>query len=460
MTQEELQGKISKMESGLASGAIPEGARASVEAALKTAKAELEKMSSAAPAEPTPANDPAPKAKPGPKAREKRAKKKAAPFTGKAVDRDGNEIQVGDMVEVVVKGNTFDAQVINLKRVEGGGHQVRFKDAAGKVKTPMLQPGAILLKAKGAGVLDIKKPMPADKVKKAETHDRVDCDDNQNILITPDGIVEIDVPNVADPSKGDRILAHPDGTPIAVIEGSEKGKHFKKTKEVKTTTDKKGQVKIDLEDAPEDAAKEKEADDKTKYTKVKAKKPTGKCEFTREQAKSPSLMTFLEGMRMMWHDGESKDKIVGVYYIRETHKVVLKIKVYDFLDLFGTMKFFAVCPESGKLTKHEKPVRGAYSVLLGEDAMKTFYRHPFSASCKRVSRALYVECYKNGACSTEKQQRLYQIFAQKCSRKENEYSREYMKYAHQKTAEKWDGYTGKKTYSQIFKEVLASLRKA
>jgi hypothetical protein len=90
--------------------------------------------------------------------------------------------------------------------------------------------------------------------------------------------------------------------------------------------------------------------------------------------------------------------------------------------------------------------------------MKEFYRHPFAQSCKRVSKALYVQCYRNGACSTEKQKRLYQIFATKCIRQEKAHSREYLKWAHQQAAERWEGYEGPKSYAQVFKETMARLK--
>jgi hypothetical protein len=335
----------------------------------------------------------------------------------------------------------------------------------------MLQPSVILkldlpakadvaLQPKGKKVVTYTKRIPRKLVKKAEVAHRADCDEDEIILITTNEVVEVAAPTVADPAKGDKILAHPDGTPMTVIKGSEVDKHFEVDGKAGIETQQDGTVKFDVagDETPENAAKPQASDDNTKYRTVKAKKPTAKCEFTREKAKSPALMTFLEGMRLRWHDGESKDKIIGVYYLKNENKVLLKVKVFDWMDLFADVRYFTVCPESGRLIKAEKPAKGAYSVLLGKDAMTEFYRHPFGQSCKRVSKALYVECYRNGACSTEKQKRLYQVFAGKCIRQEKAHSREYLKWAHQQAAKRWKEYEGPKSYAQIFKETLAAIR--
>ena len=433
------------------------------------------------------AAEPAAPQKRGPKPKEKRPKKHAEAYSdtvtidgqeyqvgadadGKVqygLDKNGQLLQIGDAVEAEIKGHTFTGVIASLKARKGGGHLVRNTDTAGKKKTAMIQPSAIAkatAKAPNAEeetpVAAYKMRLPKHLVKKAEVARRADCDDNEAILVTPTEKVEIEAPTVADPAKGDKILAHPDGTPMTVIEGKAVDQHFEVEGEAEVETHKDGTVTFDVADdeTPETAAMPQPADDETKYHAVKVKKPTSKCEFTKEKAKSPVLMTFLEGMRLRWHDGESKDKIIGVYYLKNENKVLLKVKVYDWMDLFADIRFYTVCPESGRLTKAEKPGKGAASVLLSQAAMKEFYRHPFGQSCKRVSKALYVECYRNGACSTEKQKRLYQIFATKCIRQEKAHSREYLKWAHQQTAERWEGYEGTKTYAQVFKETLAAIR--
>lgn len=435
------------------------------------------------PETPAAAEPPAPQ-KRGPKPKEKRPKKQAEAYSetmtiagktylvgagadGKVkygLDKNGQLLQVGDAVEVSIKGHTIIGVIASLKARKGGGHLVRYTDAAGKKKTAMLQPSAIAkTTAKGSEETPLavyKMRLPRHLVKKAEVARRTDCDDNEAILVTPTEKVEIEAPTVADPAKGDKILAHPDGTPMTVIEGTAVDQHFEVEGKAEVETHKDGTVTFDVsgDETPEAAVQPQPADDETKYHAVKAKKPTSKCEFTKEKAKSPALMTFLEGMRLRWHDGESKDKVIGVYYLKNENKVLLKVKVYDWMDLFADIRFYTVCPESGRLTKAEKPGKGAASVLLSQAAMKEFYRHPFGQSCKRVSKALYVECYRNGACSTEKQKRLYQIFATKCIRQEKAHSREYLKWAHQQTAQRWEGYEGAKTYAQVFKETLASIR--
>ncbi|MBK8968605.1 MAG: hypothetical protein R3D58_07155 [Saprospiraceae bacterium] len=419
----------------------------------------------------------------GPKPREKRAKKQAAPYaetvtiSGKeylvgahpdgkvqyGLDKNGQLLQVGDTVEVEIKGKTVTGVIGSLKARNGGGHLVRFVDPkTGKKRALMVQPSAVTKTDTAAvPVIEYKKRLPKKLIKKAQVAGRADCDENEVVLVTPTEKVEIEAPTVADPAKGDKILAHPDGTPVTVIKGEHVDQHFEVEGDAKVENQKDGTVVFDLneDEKPETAAKPQPKDDTAKYRAVKAKKPAAKCAFTQEKAKSPALMTFLEGMRLRWHDGESKDKIVGVYYLKAENKILLKIRVYDWLDLFSDIRYFTLCPETGRLTQAGKPQRANYSVLLGTDAMKEFYRHPFGQSCKRVSKALYVECYRNGTCSTEKQKRLYQVFAGKCIRQEKAYSREYIKWLHQKTAERWEGYRGPKSYAQVFKEVIASIRK-
>lgn len=419
----------------------------------------------------------------GPKPREKRPKKQANAYAetvsidGKeylvgadadgnvryGLDKDGQLLQIGDTVKAEIKGHNIIGVIASLKARKGGGHLVRYTDASGKKKTAMVQPSSVTKTIKEPDTPPVavyKKRLPKKLVKKASIARRTDCDENEVILVTPSEKVEIAAPTIADPAKGDKILAHPDGTPMTVIEGGAVDKHFKVEGKAGIEARKDGTVTFDMDESekPENAAKPKTEDDNTKYRAVKAKKPTAKCEFTREKAKSPALMTFLEGMRLRWHDGESKDKIIGVYYLKNENKILLKVKVYDWLDLFSDIRYYTVCPESGRLAKAEKPATGSASVLLSKEAMTEFYRHPFGQSCKRVSKALYVECYRNGACSTEKQKRLYQIFATKCIRQEKAHSREYLKWAHQKASEKWEGYEGKKSYAQIFKETLAAIK--
>ena len=423
----------------------------------------------------------------GPKPREKRAKKQADAYSETVtidgteylvgadadgnvqygLDKNGRLLQIGDAVEATIKGQKIRGVIASLKARKGGGHLVRYTDAAGNKKTAMLQPSAIAkteaatpATGKETPVAPYKMRLPKNLVKKAEVARRTDCDENEAILVTPTEKVEIAAPTVADPAKGDKILAHPDGTPMTVIEGKAVDQHFEVEGKAGVETQRDGTVTFDVagDETPETAAQPQTADDETKYRAVKAKKPTSKCEFSREKAKSPALMTFLEGMRLRWHDGESKDKIIGVDYLKNENKVLLKVKVYDWMDLFADIRYYTVCPESGRLTKAEKPGKGAASVLLSKVAMTEFYRHPFGQSCKRVSKALYVECYRNGACSTEKQKRLYQIFATKCIRQEKAHSREYLKWAHQQTAQRWEGYEGTKTYAQVFKETLAMIR--
>lgn len=458
MTTDELKKSIAKMKAGLESGSIPDNVRPNVEAALKKAEAQLsdiEKKDAA----PRPSAQPE-KRKPGRKPVAKRPKAAAAPLDGPPADMDGHALQVGDVVKVKFKKGTIEASIIALQQRKGGGHLVEFEDGGKTVKR--MAPPSIVTFVSRPDQITTERKIPKEVVASARKVKRVDCDDpGTNILVTPKETVVLSAPQVADPASGDKILAHPDGTPIAVIEGSEVKKHFKGKGKVGVKKNAQGNAKFDLTpdaDPPEEAAKSKDDDDKREYKKVKATKPPKGCTITRDAAKSPKLMLVLEGMRQRWHSGESLDKIVGVFFRKSDNKVLVKVDKYNALDWNVGYKWYTLCPETGNMTQTTAPGAGEASQLMSADAMKEFYRHPHSASCQRVSKALYVECYRNGACDTEKKKRLYAVFASKCAKQELAHSKEYMKWLHKRTAELWKGPGSGQSYASVFKSVAANAR--
>lgn len=473
MTKAKILADIADYEELLADGDTSSLAKELAREEILQLQLQLSQMDEAAPT--APASESKQKATRGrPKNGEQSApkqKRSRKPFEGDAVDRDGESLSIGDQVQAEIAGQTVMAEIINLMKHAGGGHQIRYT-SGGKVRTPMVNPSKIRKIAPGEdapAVVDFDQPLPAELVQSAQTADRADCDENETILVTPTEAVTLNAPMMADPEKGDVIVVNPDGHPVAVIMGSEKKKHFKTTGKANVLEQADGTVEfeqpsivkkdLETENQPDGQTHTPQVEDITPMRAVKAKRPpAGACQWTREQAKSPALKTFLEGMRQGWHNGDRKDKITGVYWLKEAKQIVLRIKVYDWLEIFGSMKYYTVCMDTAKLTKVEKPQRAGLIVLFGEDAMKVFYRYPFGSSCKTISKALYVECYREGNCTDEKKRRLYNIFAQKCSRVELEHSREYMKYVHAKTHDKWDGYTGSKTYAQVFSEVLKGIR--
>ena len=462
MTKSQIQEEIAEYKAVIADpDASPLAKELAAEeiADLKGQLAELEK-GDAKPAPAAPAKPKAEKKTAGRKPVAKRPKAAAAPLDGPPADKNGHAIQVGDVVKVAFNKGTVTATIFALQQRKGGGHLVEFEEG-GKTVKRMAPPSIVTFVSRPIGVSTERK-LPKDIIQSARKVKRVDCDDpGTNILVTPKEAVTLSAPQVADPADGDRILAHPDGTPIAVIEGSEVQKHFKGKGKVGVDKNAHGNAKFDLtpdSEPPEEAAKTRDDDDKRKYSEVKAVRPPKGCTITREAAKSPKLMLVLEGMRQRWHSGESLDKIVGVFFRKSDNKVLVKVDKYGFLDWNVGYVWYTLCPETGSMNKTTAPGTGEASQLMSADAMKAFYRDPHSASCKRVSKALYVECYRNGSCDTDKKKRLYSIFATKCMKQELDHTKEYMKYLHKKAAEQWDGPGKGKSYADVFREVAAKAR--
>lgn len=486
---EELQAKIAKMRAGISNPNITGQVLDSLKAALSKAEGQLAEMEKTGWPKAAEKNVPISPEKPPkngrPKGVKNKAPRKSAPLLqGNPVDKNGQALQNGDQVLIEWDGKQYKGTVTAVQRLQGGSHSVKFL-YKGKMKTMMRT--AKYLKFMGNGttvgstpmfVMDHQEPMPAYSVAKAVVAKQGDCDEAGTILVKPKKKTRIKLPDTADPAEGDMIEVHTDGTPMAVItaggmehnfqvvgpakveaqpDGSTK---FALPKTPKAKSEKKEPVTAILEsgDTPEEAAKERQGDDKSKYRHVKSERPSGKCAFTREEAKSPALLTFLKGRVMEWASEETTEAITGVLWLKADKKIV--IRVQD--KMFGALavrEYYTLCPESARTKRIDAPRKGQYTTLLGEGAMKEMYRHPHGESCNRVAAALYRECYRNGGCSAERQKRLYGIFASKCIRRNLQVAKERQKWLHTKTREKWGGYNGDKSYWEIYKQVASSAQK-
>lgn len=394
----------------------------------------------------------------------KRPKKAATPYTGVHLDRDGHPLHIGDTVEVEMKGKTYEARLMSLRKLNGGGYGVKVvRD--GKTLHPMLQPSAIRFVATGdhpegrSATLDHMEPMPAKVVKSARTVRRADCDEPEaGILVTPTQITTIEAPMVADPAKGDKIFAHPDGTPMAVVKGSEVKKHFEDLGDAEPSPQPDGSVVFEA--TPEAEAAERETDKAEQPDrKIRAVKPPADCGFLKtEEEDANALQTFLEGMRQRWKSLDTHDKILRVLLRKSDRRVLLAIKRHNLIDFPIGTKYYSVCLNTGKLTKTEKPAQGEATVLHGQDKMRDFYRHPNTNTCRRASRELYVTCYRDGECDQAKRKRLLEIVNTNCRKREDEMSRAYRRYTHEKTADRWKGYKSDKSYYEVYREVIAALK--
>lgn len=486
---EELKAKIAKMRAGINNPNITGQVLDSLKAALSKAEgqlAEMEKYSQPKASEKTvPVSPEKPPQNGRPKGVKNKAPRKSAPpLQGKPVDKNGHALQNGDRVLIEWDGKQYEGTVTAVQRLEGGSHSVKFTHQ-GKMKTMMRAAKYLEFVGNGTAigsapvvVIDHQQPMAADNVDKVVVAKQGDCGEAGTILVKPKKKTKIRLPDTADPAEGDMIEVHADGTPMAVITAAgmehnfdvvgpakvniqpDGSAEFALPKPQKSKQEKKEPVTAILEsgETPEQAAKERPSDDKSKYRHVKSERPSGKCAFTREEAKSPALLTFLKGRVMEWASEETTEAITGVLWIKSENKIV--IRVQD--KMFGALaarEYYTLCPETARTKRTDDPKKGQYTTLLGEDAMKELYRHPHGESCNRVAAALYRECYRNGACSAERQKRLYGIFATKCIRRNLQIVKERQKWLHSKTREKWDGYNGKKSYWEVYKEVAKSAKK-
>lgn len=417
---------------------------------------------------------PAPAEKESPKGRPKGSQNKSArksppPLEGPPVDKNGDTLSKGDAVRIEWGGNFYEGTVTAPMRYEGGSHSVKFLHN-GKNRTMMLAPKYVEKQAKVVESITYTDRLRADQVDEALVAKHRDCDEAKTNLVVPTEVVHIALPSVADPAKGDMVEVHEDGTPKAVItaqglqdnftvvgEGDMKerpdgtvkfGAPSKKTQKPQKEKAPKPEEVLDKQEKPEEAAKPKPEDDTRKYRQVKSERPTGSCSTTREAAKTPALVAFLEGMVHDWHSEDTVKRIKRVLWRKKDNKLLIEVRD----TLFGYSDYFTLCAETGKTKETDTPKKSEYSTIMGEEAMKDMYRNPHSSSCRRVAAALYGECYRNGGCSEERQKRLYAIFASKCIKRNLEVARQRIKWLHEKTKEKWQGYKGEKSYAQIFRE--------
>lgn len=441
--------------------AIAKGEIAELEAMLKDLPDESEPPPAPAPRQKgRPKKEKVPKMKKDGTARAERAPKERVPYgpghtttagqkitneNGDFLDKNGQIVAVGDMVTARGKTGTVKA----VASFVGDVHKIETSEG----KPLNVFPSEVQLHS-----VDVMKPIKKDIIKKAETVDRKDCDENEMVLITPKEKTKIDAPLVADPAKGDKILANKQGHAIAVVTGKAAKNDYKTKGKAKAVETPKGNVAAFVNDAtsPEEAAKKEDKEAPKKYNDVKARKPQKGCTTTRDAAKSPALKTFLDGMVMRWHSGDSMTKIERVFFDNDAKKITLEMDVYTAMDWNKGLAYYHLCAESGKTTKlAKKPAE--LSLLISKDGMKAIYAKPYGATCSGVSQALYSECYKKGTCSTERQKRLYAVMAGKCARQIG-YAQEYMKWLHKKTAEKWGGPDSGTSYVTVFKKVAADAR--
>ena len=375
------------------------------------------------------------------------------------LDHNGEVIAVGDTVQVTNKNGAFIGTIIHLAKNRGGGHQVKYQDKNGRTKTEMFQPD-VVVKVGDAGedlsVVKYDEKLPAEVVKAAKVVGRTDCDDNEIVLVTPEEKTVVVAPAVADPENGDKIAVNKQGHPMYVVEGDTAKEDYKKADDAKITT-KNGKVeKVENKGEDDDEARKKDSAE-VPDEKVKAVKPPRDCDFVKGE-EEPALQTFLEGMRQAWRQDKTSDKIQRVLLRKSDKRIVLEIKRYWVMDMVSGVYHYAVCLSTGKLTKTEKPQKGATQTLMGLDAMKDFYRYPSSNTCRRVSRELHVTCYRDGDCTDERKKRLLELFTSNCRKREDTLSRAYRKYVHGKAAERYKGYDGAKSYVEVYREVVKEMK--
>lgn len=412
-----------------------------------------------------------PKAQGRPKGSQNKGTRKSPPaLTGEPVDKNGDPLKKGDTVKIEWDGNFYEGTVTAPMRYEGGSHSVKFMHQ-GKTRTMMRAPKYVEKVTVAMETVSYTTHLRADQVQEAIVAKHRDCDEAKTNLVVPTEAIHIALPTVADPAKGDMVEVHEDGTPKAVItkqglednftvvgEGDMKERpdgtvkfsapsKVKVPKAQKETAPKAEEV-LDKQPAPDQAAKPKPEDDTRKYRQIKSEKPTGSCSTTREAAKTPALVAFLEGMVHDWHAENTVKRIKRVLWRKSDNKLLIEVRD----TLFAYSDYFTLCPETGKTKETDAPAKSSYSTIMGEEAMKDMYRNPHSNSCRRVAAALYGECYRNGGCSEERQKRLYAIFASKCIKRNLEVAKQRVKWLHEKTKQQWQGYKGEKSYAQLFRE--------
>jgi hypothetical protein len=372
---------------------------------------------------------------------------------GRFLDSEGEILTLGDTVEFEVgkDGTIMIGTIVTFAKFRGGGHSVSITGAGGRKRGTMVAPNKVTKLTS----VDYSQKLPVDLVAKAVVVDRKDCDENQVVLVKPTDPVVVNAPMVADPENGDMIMVNKQGHPIAVIEGDAVKTDYEIAGKVKIKTDGKKVQEI-INEVNEEEEKEKDKAEQPD-NRVKARKPTPDCDFVKGE-EEPALQTFIEGMRQMFREGETSDKIERIMLRKSDKKLVLQIKRYFLLDIVPGIYYYTVCLSTGKLTPVKTLQRSDVQTIMGMDAMKDFYRSPNNNTCRRVSKELHVTCYREGNCTDERKKRLLDIFTKNCRKREDETTRAYRKFTHAKASERYSSYTGEKSYTEIYREVIGQLK--
>jgi hypothetical protein len=459
MTRAEIEAKIAKYQKLVDADGVPEDEKEFARDEIKELQAELAAMKD----EPKKTGRPK-----GVKNQKKRKEPQAFQpgdkingvlvmnSDGEFVDTNGAVLKIGHTVEFPTKGGKMVGTLANFAKFKGGGHSVSVVGEGGRKRGTMVPPD----KVTGVATVDYDKKLPEKIVKKAVVKDRKDCDDNQVVLVTPSEKTALNAPVVADPQNGDMLMLNKKGYPIAVVEGEAVKSDYETAAKAKVEV-KGGKVDKVINEPTDE--KEEDAKDKaeTPDKKIKKAKPPKDCSFLKNEDE-PALQTFLEGMRQMWQEDQTADKVERIVLSKEDKKIILQVRRYFFAQIMPKTHYYSVCLSTGKLTPVKKlPTRDQIQVIpgYGLEGMKDFYREPNSNKCRRMSRELHVECYRNGNCTDERKKELLKDFTETCRKREDESTRAYRKYVHSKASERYSSYTGEKSYPQIYREVIAQLKK-
>lgn len=193
------------------------------------------------------------------------------------------------------------------------------------------------------------------------------------------------------------------------------------------------------------------------------KKPKGSCDIKRFNGEMPSgLRIVVEGMAEKWHDKEIHHKVQKIYFVKESGKVIVKIKRYDpllrFLETAQEPEYYYVCLRSGKLSKTEAPAKGSYR-LLGEKDLKIIYSSKRNWNKCTMYQEAVKACGDN--CSSE-EKKIYKVMYKTCGDlTQKQHLRQLMRDAHKEVKKTYDPRDDKyadhfrKTYAQMKKDALA-----
>lgn len=461
MTKAQILSEIAEYEELLSAPDVPENTKEIARDEIADLRGQLAALNAEPPAPAAPAAKRKGAGRPKAEKPERKPRKIKEAFDGPHLDANGHEIKVGAPARAKIKDEWVEGNITHLKKSVGGGYGFQ---QVGKKGVVMLPPTSIKVQVTAA--VSTEEKMPTALIQKAVNAGRRDCDENEIVLVKPTEAVEVQMPTVADPANGDMVAVNKQGFPMYVVEGDAVKADYAPSGEAKSDVSGGKVQKFKAKPAEKPApASDNDDDGETEVStvnedKVKAKRPTASCEYVTTADAEGAIKTFMEGMRRQFRDGDTTDKITKVYWLKDLKKVLLQIRVYDWLQIVGREKYFMICPDSGKLTKAVKPNPGFYKVLFDEAEMRDFYRYPNQNSCRRISRKLYRECYREGNCSDGEKAKLYKLFAGSCRKRETELTVAHAKWTHRQAAQKWNGYNGKKSYHEVWREVIDGIRKS